>query len=66
MPRNAVNVPPHWVDADAVTTPWAGSVDDMNADNDDDAAAAADDSDDGDDDNNNIFSARPAATRAKT
>lgn len=55
MPRNAVNVPPHW--SDDVTAAAAESADGISA---------VDDDDDGDDDNDSIFSARPAATRANT
>lgn len=54
MPRNAVNVPPHWSDVDddnVVTAAAAESVRNINAD---------------DEDDDNIFSARPAATRANT
>lgn len=53
IPRNAVNVPPHA--PDVVNTSFdAESAGDINANDDDD------------DENNDIFSARLAATRAKT
>lgn len=56
IPRNAVTVPPHRPDDDAVTVPTVEFVDDIDAGDDDDV--------DGGDEKNNVFSARPAAARA--
>lgn len=59
IPRNAVNVPPHGPGADVTATE---SLDDINATDGDDNGI----DDDDDDECNNIFSARPAAAKAKT